>query len=210
MMSARTLPTVVSTLAAGALLVAGAAAHAAAHSEVDLGAVPSGTYQNDPMHSYLTFSYDHLGLSTPMLSFDDFTIEMNLDNTDPTKSMVSVSIDPSSIVAGSETWQGHITGPDFFDVANHPDITFQSSTIEAAGDGAYKVDGDLTIKGESKPVTLTVTINAAMNHPMSGEPVVGLNGTGTVLRSDYGLDKYVPNIGDEVTLEFTAEMVKAQ
>lgn len=176
----------------------------------DLSAVPSGTYESDPTHSYITFSYNHLGLSNPMLAFDDFTIELNLDNADPTKSMIMVNIDPSSVVAGSEIWKEHLTGADFFDVANNEDITFQSSSVEAAGDGAYKVDGDLTIKGQSVPVTLDVAINAATNHPMSGDPVIGLGGSAEVLRSDFGLDKYVPNISDEVSIQFTSEMVKAK
>ena len=192
-------------LAAATLFAAGLA-----HAEVDLGAVPSGTYQSDPTHSYITFSYNHLGLSDPVLAFDEFTVEMNLDTADPTASSIQVTIDPNSVVAGSDIWHDHITGGDFFDVANHPEITFASSSISAAGDGAYKVDGDLTIKGESKPVTLQVAINAAMNHPMSGDPVVGIGGTADVLRSEFGLGKFAPNVSDEVAIEFTAEMVKAK
>ena len=185
-----------------------AAAQAAGHSDVDLGAVPDGAYRNDPMHSYLTFSYDHLGLSNPVLAFDDFTIDLDLDTEEPTSSTVNVTIDPDSVVAGSETWHGHITGADFFDVANHPEITFASTSVSDGGDGAYKVDGDLTIKGETKPVTLNVTINAAMNHPMSGDPVVGVAASGELMRSEFGLGKYVPNIGDAVELNITAEMLK--
>ena len=195
-------------LAASLLLSLGAVPALA--QDADLSAVPSGTYQSDPTHSYITFSYNHLGLSNPMLAFDDFDIEMNLDSADPTRSMIMVTIDPSSVVAGSEIWTEHLTGADFFDIANHPDITFQSSGVEEAGDGAYKVMGDLTIKGESKPVELAVTINAAMNHPMSGDPVVGITGSAEVLRSDFGMGKFAPNISDEVSIDFTSELVEAQ
>ena len=148
-----------------------------AANAADLSAVPAGTYQSDPTHSYITFSYNHLGLSNPTLAFDDFTVEMELDTEDPTKSSVAVTIDPESIVAGSDAWKEHLTGEDFFDVSNNPEITFQSTAIEAAGDGAFKVDGDLTIKGQSQPVSLNMTLNAAMNHPMSGDPVVGMSGS---------------------------------
>lgn len=190
---------------AGFLLVAVGSAHAA-----DLSAVPSGTYNADPTHSYITFSYSHLGLSNPVIAFDDFTVDMNLDSADPTKSMIMVTIDPASIVAGSDIWYDHLTGGDFFDTANNPEITFQSNSVEAAGDGAYKVAGDLTIKGESKPVTLDVTINAAMNHPMSGDPVVGMGGSAEILRSDFGMGKFAPNVSDEVSINVTAELVKAK
>ncbi len=177
-------------------------------SAADLSEVPSGTYTVDPTHAYITFQYSHLGLSNPTLSFDDFTVDLNLDSQDPTKSMILVSIDPASIITGSPIFKEHLTGEEFFDVSNNPEIVFQSTTIEAAGDDSYAVNGDLTIKGESKPVTLNVTINAAANHPMTGKPVIGMDATGEILRSDYGLDKFVPHVSDEVTLNITAELNK--
>jgi len=190
---------------AGLLIATVGSVHAA-----DLSAVPSGTYNADPTHSYITFSYSHLGLSNPVIAFDDFTVDMNLDSADPTKSMISVTIDPSSVVAGSDIWREHLTGADFFDIANHPDITFQSTNVEVAGDGSYRVSGDMTIKGETKPMTLTVAINAAMNHPMSGDPVVGIGASSEILRSEFGMGKFAPNVSDEVTINVTAELVKAK
>ena len=198
------------TTFATALVLPFAAVQADGHAEVDLGAVPSGDYANDPTHSYVTFSYNHLGLSEPVLAFDEFTIDMTLDNEDVANSSIAVTIDPASVVAGSDIWKEHLTGADFFDVANHPEVTFQSTAVSAGGDGAYKVDGDLTIKGESRPVTLSVTVNAAMNHPMSGDPVVGITGSADVLRSDFGMGKFAPNVSDEVAIAFTAEMVKSK
>ena len=193
------------SLVIGALLASSSivAVHAA-----DLTAVPAGKYEVDPTHAYIDFQYNHLGLSNPSLSFDDFTVDLDLNTEDPTKSTINVTIDPASVVTGSEIWKEHLTSADWFDVEAHPEITFQSTSVEAAGDGAYKVTGDLTIKGESKPVDLNVSINAAMNHPMSGDPVVGLDASGQVLRSDYGLDKFAPNVSDEVALNISVEMTK--
>ena len=188
-------------LAIGALQVA----HAA-----DLSAVPSGEYEVDPTHAYINFQYNHLGLSNPTLSFDDFTVDLDLNNEDPTQSTFSVTIDPASVVSGSEIWTDHLTSADWLDVAAHPEITFQSTAIEGAGDGAYKVSGDLTVKGESKPVTLSVTINAAMNHPMNGKPVIGLDASGDLLRSDFGLGKFAPNVSDEVSLDVSVELFKVE
>jgi len=175
-------------------------------SAADLSGVPSGLYTVDPTHAYVTFSYNHLGMSDPVLSFDDFTVDLNLDNEDPTKSTVMVTIDANSIVAGSDKWREHITGDKFFDTANHPEITFTSTSVEAARDGNYKVMGDLTIKGESKPVALDVTINAAMNHPMSGDPVIGLQATSELLRSEFGMTAALPHVSDEIALNVTAEL----
>ena len=197
--------TAMKTMLAGAVIGFSTFASAA-----DLSGVPSGTYEVDPTHAYITFSYNHLGMSNPILSFDDFTIDLNLDAEDPTKSMVNVTIDANSIVAGSEIWKGHLTGAKFFDTANNPEITFTSTAIEAARDGNYTVTGDLMIKGETKPVSLEVTINAAMNHPMSGNPTIGLQADSTVMRSEFGMDTAVPAISDEVTLNITAELGMAK
>jgi len=175
----------------------------------ELGKVPAGAYQVDPTHAYINFQYNHLGLSNPTLSFDDFTVDMNLDNEDPTNSTIMVKVDAASVVTGSEIWKEHLTGDGWLDVAAHPEITFSSTSIEAAGDGAYKVMGDLTVKGMSKPVALNVAINAAMNHPMSGKPVIGLDASSELLRSDFGLGKFAPNVSDEISLNISVEMVKS-
>lgn len=179
-------------------------------SAADLSAVPSGSYQVDPTHAYINFQYNHLGLSNPTLSFDDFTVDLNLDSANPTMSALTVEIDAGSVITGSDIFKEHLSSADWFDVANHPKIIFTSSKIEANDDGTFNVAGDLNIKGISKPAALTVTINAAMNHPMSGKPVIGADAAGNLLRSDYGLDKFVPYVGDEIALSITAEMVKVE
>jgi len=189
-----------------ALTVGAALSIAGLVQAADLSGVPAGLYKVDPTHAYITFSYNHLGLSNPVLAFDEFEIDMNLNNEDPTKSTVNVTIDANSIQTGSDIWKKHISGGSFFDLANHPTITFASTSIEAARDGNYNVTGDLTIKGQSNPVSLVVTINGAMNHPMSGNPTIGLQGTGEVLRSTFGMGKNAPHISDEVTINVTAEM----
>ncbi|MGQ7844449.1 YceI family protein [Granulosicoccus sp. 3-233] len=179
-------------------------------SAADLSAVPSGSYTVDPTHAFIDFTYSHLGLSNPTLSFDDFSIDLNLDSEDATKSMILVEIDAASVLTGSAIFKEHLTGGDWFDVAQYPNILFQSTTITAADDGSYTVVGDLTIKDVTKPVTLNVTVNAAMDHPMTGKPVVGIGATGELLRSDFGLGAFAPNVSDEVQLTITAELNKEQ
>ena len=205
-MTMATLNTLTTSTAIGAVLLAASATVSAA----DLTAVPSGSYQVDPTHAYVNFQYNHLGLSNPTLSFDDFAVDMNLDNSDPTKSLIMVTIDANSIVSGSEIWKDHLTGEKWFDTANNPEITFQSTSIESTGDGTYKVMGNVTVKGETKPLTLDTTINAAMMHPMSGKPVIGFDATGNLLRSDFGMGAFAPNISDEVAINLTVEMVKSE
>lgn len=189
-----------------AILAAGILGSSTLTSAADLSGVPAGMYKVDHTHAYITFSYNHLGMSNPVLAFDDFTVDLNLDNEDPTKSTVNVTIDANSIVSGSPVWTDHITGEKFFDTANHSEITFTSTSVEAARDGNFTVAGDLTIKGVSKPVSLDVTINAAMNHPMSGTPTIGMQATSEVLRSEFGMDAAIPHVSDEIALNVTAEL----
>lgn len=190
---------------ATAALIAGVLAASPAMAQ-DLSAIPSGTYVVEPTHAYITFSYDHLGLSKPTLAFDEFDITVELDVDDPTNSTIAVSIDPASVVAGSDIWKEHLTGDKFFDVAAHPEITFASTSVEASEGGALKVMGDLTIKGTSQPVVLDVTINGAMPHPRSGVPMLGIDAVTEVMRSDFGMGVAVPAVGDEVTIKVTAEL----
>lgn len=179
-------------------------------SAADLSAVPAGDYEVDPGHSYFNFQYNHLGLSTPTLSFDDFTIDLSLDNVDPSKSTVSVAVTIESIITGSDLFKEHLVGDKWFDASQFPTLTFDSTSVEAAGDGMYKVAGNATVKGISKPLTLDVVINAAKDHPMSGKPVIGLAATGSLLRSDFGLGKSAPFVSDEVELSLSVEMLKAE
>lgn len=197
-----------SAVASAALLTITGAFNVA--TAADLSAVPAGDYQVDPGHAYIHFQYNHLGLSNPTLSFDDFEVDLTLDNADPTNSTVSVSIDTDSVVAGSSIWNDHLTGDKWLDTAGFPTITFESTSMEAAEEGKYKVMGNATVKGITKPMTLDVTINAAMNHPMSGDPVIGLDATGSLLRSDFGLGKFAPNISDEIALNISVEMLKGE
>lgn len=175
---------------------------------VDLTAVPSGAYELDPTHGYVNFQYSHLGLSNPTLSFDDFTVSLELDNSDVTNSTIAVTIDPKSVIAGSDVWKSHLTGDKWFDVGTYPEITFNSTSIEKVDDDNLMVTGDLTIKDSTVPVELAVTLNNAINHPMSGKPVIGLDATGEVLRSDFGMGANAPIISDEIKISITTELVQ--
>jgi polyisoprenoid-binding protein YceI len=178
----------------------------AANASADLSTVPSGDYASDPSHSYISFSYSHLGFSTPHIGFRSFSTNLTLDNENPEKSSVAVTIDATSIDSRVEVFNGHLNGENFFDTANNPEISFNSTSITSTGDDTYDVVGDLTIKGVTKPVTLETTINKAANHPMRKVPTVGISGSATLSRSDWGLDRAVPNVGDEITIHVTAEM----
>jgi polyisoprenoid-binding protein YceI len=174
-----------------------------------LGDMPSGEYGLDKSHGYITFSYSHLGFSNPHIGFRSFEVELNLDNENPENSTVNVTIDATSIDSRLDDFNGHLNGANFFDTANHPTITFTSTAIEMTGEDTMNVHGDLTIKGVSKPVILMAKINKAANHPMRKTPWIGVEADTKVSRSDWGLTRAVPNVGDEVSIRISVELQKS-
>ena len=182
----------------------------ALNASAGLSDVPSGDYTLDKTHGYISYTYSHLGFSTPHVGFRSFDVDLVLDNENPENSTVSVTIDATSIDSRVEVFDGHLNGPNFFDTANHPTITFKSTSVEVTGEDKLLVTGDLTIKGVSKPVTLDTTIMKAANHPMKKTPIVGLNAEARVSRSDWGLSRAVPNVGDEISIFISVEMAHEQ
>lgn len=181
----------------------------ALNASAGLSDVPSGQYGLDSNHGYITFSYSHMGFSNPHVGFNSFTVDLNLNSESPENSTVNVTIDATSVDSRVEIFNGHLNGPNFFDTANHPTITFTSTSIEITGEDTMNVMGDLTIKGVTKPVTLMATINKADNHPMRKTPWIGVEAETKVSRSDWGLTRAVPNVGDEVTIWISVELPKS-
>jgi polyisoprenoid-binding protein YceI len=182
----------------------------AATAQADFSEVPDGAYAVDPTHGYILFSYTHLGLSNPSVGFNDFDAVLNLDADAPENSTITVTIDAASVDSRVAEFDEHLNSPEWLDTARYPEITFRSTGIEPLGEDRYALTGDLTVKGITRPVTLDATINAATMHPMRNVPVVGVSASGTVLRSDYGLEKYAPAVTDELTLNIQVEMLKSE
>ena len=165
------------------------------------------TYVIDASHSMPRFEYSHLGYSQQLSRFDSTSGKVTLDRATKTGS-VDVTIDAKSVNTGSTLFNGHIQGEDFFDTAKYPTITFKSNKVKFDGDKVVSVDGDLTIKGVTKPVTLTVTSFLCMPHPMLKKDACGVTATTKVKRTDFNMGKYAPYVSDEVTLTIPVEAVK--
>lgn len=187
-------------------VLAAAALAVSSLSYADLSNLPAGQYKVDPNHGYILMSYSHFGLSKPQIGFNSFDATIDLTPADPRESAVEVSIDPDSIDSRVDEFDGHLKGENFFDTANYPDITFSATAIEKTEDG-YEVSGDLTIKGNTRPVTLRADIVAVEEHPFQKVPAIGVSATADLLRSDFGLGAYAPAVSDEVTLTIEAEFL---
>ena len=178
-----------------------------------LPATAADRYSFDTEHSHLVFTYNHLGLSTQHARFAGFEGSVVFDSENPANSSVEITIDPASVRTISPMLDDELRGADFFDVANHPEITFTSTEVRQTGAAMGLITGDLTIKGQTRPVTLSVTFNFAGEHPLApymdwyaGAYYTAFSAHTTILRSDFGVDAYAPLTADEVVIKIEAEL----
>ncbi|HLP98960.1 MAG TPA: YceI family protein [Sideroxyarcus sp.] len=165
------------------------------------------TYVIEPSHTLPRFEYSHFGYSVQLSRFDKTSGSITLDRAKKTGS-VDVTIDAKSVNTGVALFNEHIQAEDFFDTAKYPAITYKSNKLNFDGDKVVSVDGDLTIKGITKPVTLTVNSFLCMPHPMVKKDACGATATAKVKRSDFNMGKHAPYVGDEVTLTIPVESIK--
>ncbi|MBU1213847.1 MAG: YceI family protein [Gammaproteobacteria bacterium] len=165
------------------------------------------TYMIEPTHSMPRFEYSHFGYSVQLSRFDKISGSITLDRAKH-KGSVDVTIDATSVNTGSALFNQHIQAADFFDTEMFPTITYKSNKVKFDGDKVMSVEGDLTIKGITKPVTLTVNSFLCMPHPMVKKEACGVTATAKVKRSDFDMAKNVPYVGDEVTLTLPVEAIK--
>ena len=188
------------SLIAVALLAATAAMPAAA----------ADVYTLDPNHTQIRFGWNHFGFSNIQARIARFESKLALDPQDWTKSSVQVTIPVDSVDSGVAKLDAHLKSADFFDAAQFPNITFKSTKVEQSPGGMLKVTGDLTVHGVTKPAVLDVRINKLGTHPMAGDEAAGFDATATIVRSDFGVGKYAPNVSDEIVITITTETHKAK
>jgi len=170
-----------------------------------LPAFAADSYDIDPRHSQVRFKYSHFGFSNIVGILPDVNGKIVYDAANPAASKVDATIGIASVRTGIDKLDQHLQAADFFDIAQFPQATFRSTKVAAAGDGKLRVDGDLTIHGVTRPISLDVKLNAQGKHPMSGAPAIGFDATTALKRSEFGVGKYAPNVSDDVAIEITIE-----
>lgn len=167
-------------------------------------------YDIDTTHTQVIFSWNHFGFSNPSATLEKFTGDFMLDTADLTKSSISITFPLDGLHTGVPKLDEHLKSPDFFDAAKFPNITFKSTKVDKVGANGLKVTGDLTIHGVTKPATLDVKINKIGDNPMMKKASAGFDATTTIKRSEFGVDKYVPNVSDEIPVHITFDSHAAQ
>ena len=173
----------------------------------------TGSYQLDPAHTRLGFAARHALVTRVHGWLDSFEGQLHLDASDPTKCSVALTIDAASIRTNNADRDAHLRSGDFFDVERYPTITFESTGVTALGDDRYRVTGDLTIKAITRPVELDLTYQGSCVDPY-GQLRVGIEGSGSLKRSDWGLTWNVALeagglvLSDRIDLELDISAIK--
>lgn len=165
------------------------------------------TYVIDDTHTQPRFEYNHFGFSNQVHSFNKTHGTITYDPVAKTGS-VDITIDPKSVNTGVPLLDEHLQDKDFFDSAKYPEITFKSTVVKFAGNKPVKVYGNLTIKGITKPVVLTVTSFQNGENPIVKKDEIGANAYTRLKRSAFDMGKYAPGVSDEITINLPVEALK--
>lgn len=189
-----------------ALALAGTAGAAAFLS------IPAGaeTYQVDPRHTQVLFTYSHMGFSNITGRFDDIEGEIVYDPDDIASSSVRITVPIATVSSGVPAMDDHFRRNDLFDAEQFPTATFTSTSVAAAGKDKLRVTGDLSIRGEIRETVFDVTVNKIGTHPMRNVPAAGFDAVATIKRSDFGVDKYLTAVPDEVVIRVSTEALAAE
>jgi polyisoprenoid-binding protein YceI len=162
-------------------------------------------YQLEKTHVDLLFSINHAGFTQKHGSFRDLDATLQYDADHPDKSQLSVTVKTNSIDTGFAARDKDLESDKFFAVAKYPEMRFVSTKVTPGPNGTLLVEGNLTLHGVTKPLTLHATLNKAAPNPFDQKPTLGFTAGGTLKRSDFGMATAVPIIGDQVTLTIDAE-----
>ena len=173
------------------------------------GLLAGEKFKIESVFSSVLFKVRHMQTANAWGRFNKIDGSLDYDATDPTKSVLEITIDPKSVDTNSEKRDQHLVGPDFFNAKEFDKITFKSKSIKKVSDERYELTGDLTMLGVTKTVTATGEFYGEGKSP-KGDKIVGAEATFKVKRSDFGMTYGVPNIGDEVTLIVSVEALEAK
>jgi polyisoprenoid-binding protein YceI len=192
------------SLAMLATVALAAPAFAQSPASRDPGAVQPGAYAVEPMHTRVLFSVSHMGFTTYYGDFTGVSGSLSLDPAKPAASRVAVSIPTASVSTTNATLDAELKSADWLDAAKYPAITFASTRIEPTGPDTARITGELTLRGVTRPVALDARLHGAGVNPLDQKYTVGFDAMARPHRSDFGVTKHIPLIGDDLEVTISA------
>ncbi len=192
-----------------AYAAASLAAFLAAPALTSAASADPAAYEFDKTHTTITATWNHLGYSEQAIHFTDYDGVLLLDFEEPANSTVDVTFNIAGgfwVGAGQERFVTHLNSGQLFNTAEFPNARFVATSFETEDGETGTMTGDLTLLGQTHPVTLDVTLRQLAPHPFSGDEVAGFSASGEILRSEWGLGYAVPNVSDEIRIEIETEL----
>lgn len=171
-----------------------------------------GTWKNDSSHSQLGFTVTHLGINDVSGTFNDFDVAVNSSKPDFSDATFELTAKTASIDTRVEARNNHLKSADFFDVAKYPELTFKSTSLKKNGKDKYKLSGNLTLHGITKPVTMNLKYRGVTQNPMSKATTAGFQLDGVIKRSDFNVGPGfpAPMLSDEVRIKADGGFIQKQ
>ncbi|HEX5339999.1 MAG TPA: YceI family protein [Gammaproteobacteria bacterium] len=168
------------------------------------------SYTLDPNHTQVQFNWSHLGFSHPGADFDTISGTLIWDATDIAHSSVSVRIPVASIHTHVPALDQKLKSAEFLDAGKFPEIRFISTKVEPVGSNHFRVTGNLTVHGVTRPAILDVTLNRSGMYPMLNVPALGFDASTVLKRSEFGVSEGIPFVGDDIRVRITSEALEAK
>ncbi|MCI5047520.1 MAG: YceI family protein [Aquisalinus sp.] len=191
-----------------ALLSVSCASVLAPNVTTEASALRAGTYKLDPAHATLLFKIGHLELSTYVGRFNTFDASLEFDEANPARARLEALVDVRSLDVNNPPFAEKLIGPAWFDTENHPEARFVSTGITVTGETTGVVDGELTLKGITQPVSMDVVFIGGARNTINQRYTVGFEGSMVIDRIAFGVDRYEGLLSDDVTLEFYGEFIR--
>lgn len=171
----------------------------------DLIEIQQGEYLLDKSHSTVLFKIDHMGFSKFVGRFNSFESNLSFDPDNIENSTLEAVVDMRTVDVNNEKFERALKGRFWFDSENYPQAHFKTLSAKKINEQNIVFQGELTFLGQTKLIDVTVHVNGAANNLLTGKYTLGFSAEARFLRSDFGLDRYIPSVGDEVELEIHAE-----
>lgn len=167
-----------------------------------------GDYELDPRHATLLFKVNHMGLSTFVGRFNQFDASLSFDPGDPAATTLDAVVYTTSLDVNDADFAETLKGSSWFDCDQFPHARFRTTNVVFLGEGKVRFSGDLTLLGTTAPIILDGVFNGGAFNRLTGRYTLGFSASGTIQRSLFGMDKYVPLVGDAVEVEVYAEFLR--
>ncbi|MGD8366150.1 MAG: YceI family protein [Desulfobacterales bacterium] len=174
---------------------------------VPASASAADTYTIDPVHSSLVFRVKHLDIAYVYGRFNQLTGTLTIDENDPAQNAVRASVEAANVDTDNDKRDSHLRSPDFFNIEEHRLVSFESTSFEKTGSDTYRVKGNLTMLGVTRPIEVTAYHTGSGKDPWGGFRT-GYETTFTIKRSEFGMDYLLGGVGDEVTIYLAVEAVR--